>query len=322
MKNKNILVLGAGVSGLTTALKLLEVGHKVTIWSKDQDGEMPPTSHNAYAFWLPVKADSDPRVERWANETYSAFEQLSHLTGSGVTMRTILELKVVQEEPWYGQKLSSFRHAAGGEVTDQYKDAHILDSAPVIDPVVYLPWLKGKVAAAGAVFVQKEVAALADCPAEFELIINCTALGSRQLTGDQELYPARLQVLKLKHNGFDQVVFDSEGPNKLCCVVPQSDYIKIGAVYDERNESMEVDEEATAGILERVTKMIPGFKADACDVLSVTRCLRPKRAATRVEPEKLADGRWVIHNYGHNGTGYIVSFGSAAEVASYAAALQ
>ncbi len=322
MSNKNILVLGAGVSGLTTALKLLESGHKVTIWSKDPAGESPATSFNAYAFWLPVKSDQDLRVERWANETYAAFEQLARNTSSGVVMRKVFELKVSQEEPWYGQKLPFFRHAAPNEVTNQYKDAHILDSAPVIDPVVYLPWLRSKVAAYGAIFAQKEVSSLSECPAEFELIVNCTALGARQLLGDQELYPARLQVLKLKHNGFDQVVFDSEGPNKLCCVVPQSDYIKVGAVYDERNESMEVDDEVTAGILDRVTKMIPGFKADPQDVLSVTRCLRPKRAATRVEPEKLADGRWVVHNYGHNDTGYIISFGVAAEVAGYAVTLQ
>ena len=278
---------------------------------------MPATSLNAYAFWLPVKADADPRVERWANETFAEFARLAQLPETGVTMRQIFELKITQEEPWYAQKLPCFRHAQSGEVTSEYKDAHVLDKAPVIDPVVYLPWLRQQVIAAGAIFVQKEVASLADCPAEFPVVVNCTALGARQLVGDQELYPARLQVVKIKSNGFDKVVFDSEGPNKLCCIVPQGDYIKVGAVYDERDENMAVDDEVTKGILERCKRVVPGFKAEQSDVLSVTRCLRPKRALTRVELEKQADGRCVVHNYGHNGTGYIVSFGVADEIAGY-----
>jgi D-amino-acid oxidase len=321
MSSKNLLVIGAGVSGLTTALKLLQAGHKVTIYSKDADGEFPPTSLNAYAFWLPVKADADPRVERWSNETFAEFAKLSGVAGAGITMKKIFELKVTREEPWYGQRLACFRHALPGEITQQYTDAHVLDSAPVIDPVLYLPWLRAQVVAAGGSFVQRELASLADCPSEYEAIINCTALGARQLVGDQDLYPARLQVLKIKHNGFDKVVFDSEGPNKLCCVVPQGDYIKVGAVYEERVESMDVDEEVTKGILQRCAQMIPGFKADRADVLDVTRCLRPKRALTRVEKEQLGDGRWVIHNYGHNGTGYIVSYGVAMEIAGLCASL-
>src|SRR5262245_57491071 len=132
MPSKNVLILGAGVSGLTTALKLLKDGHKVTIWSKDADGEHPATSFNAYAFWLPVKADPDSRVERWANETFAEFAQLAQVAGTGVVMRQIFELKISQEEPWYGQKLPCFRHALPGEITSEYKDAHVLDKAPVI----------------------------------------------------------------------------------------------------------------------------------------------------------------------------------------------
>lgn len=321
MNCKNVLILGAGVSGLTTALKLLQAGHKVTIWSKEGDGDFAHSSINAYAFWLPVRADSDPRVERWANETFDELARLSQYAGTGVIMRQIFELKVIREEPWYGPKLPCFRHAHAGEITEQYVDAHVLDKAPVIDPVQYMPWLRGQVLAAGGQFASNEVQSLSGCPSGFELIVNCTALGSRQLAGDSQLYPARLQVVKIKHNGFDKVVFDSEGPNKLCCVVPHKNYIKIGAVYEERVESMDVCGDVTRGILARCAQMIPGFKAGESDILSVTRCLRPKRALTRVEQEHLPDGRLVIHNYGHNGTGYIVSWGLAAEICACVNAL-
>lgn len=34
----------------------------------------------------------------------------------------------------------------------------------------------------------------------------------------------------------------------------------------------------------------------------------------RVERERLGDGVWVVHNYGHGGYGYQASYGSAWEV--------
>ena len=39
----NILVIGCGVSGLTTGLCLLEAGHSVSIWAKDLHHLLPPT---------------------------------------------------------------------------------------------------------------------------------------------------------------------------------------------------------------------------------------------------------------------------------------
>jgi glycine/D-amino acid oxidase-like deaminating enzyme len=48
---KDILVLGAGVSGLSTGILLLKAGYDVHIWAKD----LPPntTSNIAAAFWYP-----------------------------------------------------------------------------------------------------------------------------------------------------------------------------------------------------------------------------------------------------------------------------
>ena len=43
--------------------------------------------------------------------------------------------------------------------------------------------------------------------------------------------------------------------------------------------------------------------------------LRPGRPEVRLETDTVPDGRPVVHNYGHGGSGYILSWGCAHEVA-------
>lgn len=321
MNSKSVLILGAGVSGLTTAMKLLKSGYGVTICSREPEGKLPSTSLNAYAMWVPVRLDADHRVERWANESLSEFVNIARDPGSGVVLRPIFVLKTHKEEPWYAGSVSGFRHASPGEISHQYEDAHVLDAAPVIDPSRYLPWLRNQVLALGGRFLRQEVDQLEACPSDKCIIVNCTGLGARRLARDPLLHPERMQVVTIRANGFDRVVIDDEGPNRRACIVPHRDYIKLGAVFDGERETLEVDELATGDILERCCRMVPGFKANPADVLSVNCALRPERATIRVECEKLSDGRMVIHNYGHDGMGYIVSHGIAQEIVNYVTAL-
>jgi D-amino-acid oxidase len=43
--------------------------------------------------------------------------------------------------------------------------------------------------------------------------------------------------------------------------------------------------------------------------------LRPARSEVRLEATTLADGRPLVHNYGHGGSGFTLSWGCADEVA-------
>jgi D-amino-acid oxidase len=303
---------------MTNALTLLQAGHDVTVWSTEAPGT---TSFNAYAVWTPVQVAADPRIERWGFETFSRFEQLALTPDCGVRLTSISQLQVVQQEPWYTDKIPCFRHARPGEVAHPYCDSHILDGAPVIDPTLYLPWLRAQIIAAGGSFVSHEVIQLTDCPAEYGVIVNCTALGAKQLCNDTEFQSHVMQFVTISNRcGLEGVVFDGDGPNQFAHVIPHNGYIKLGTSHDYSG-SMTVADEMTVGILERCSRIAPELEVSTSDILSVGRCARPKRALIRVESEKLSDGRLIIHNYGHDGKAYIVSFGIAAEISKMISAI-
>lgn len=314
MDKKKVLVIGSGVSGLSTAKRLLESGYAVTIWSKEAPGEFPHTSLNAYAMWVPVRVDSDPRIEKWTNGTLQALNALAEVKESGVVLRPIFQLKTAACEPWFAGSYAHFRHAKPNELTADYMDAHVLEKAPVVDPTTYLPWLRRQVELLGGTFQQREVTELARLPADFSVVVNASGLGSRQLTADKTLYAERVQVLTLKNRGFDRVVIDDEGPNKRACIVPHANHIKLGAIFDSSGESTEADEDMIEEIMARCNRMAPDLGASPCDLLSATRALRPERPLPRVEKNLSEDGRLLIHNYGHDGMGYLLSWGIADDI--------
>src|SRR5688500_14837284 len=85
-----ILVVGAGVIGLSCAVRLAEAGFDVEIRARD----LPPrtTSNVAAALWYPYAASPRERVEAWARASYGAFLELARDPATGVIVRTGVEL--------------------------------------------------------------------------------------------------------------------------------------------------------------------------------------------------------------------------------------
>lgn len=175
MYSLNILVLGSGVSGLTTAMTILQsTDHKVTVWSREKDGQFPANSSEAFALWLPQREKSDPRMEGWANYSLKVFKALADIPDSGVKMAPVMILKADSEKPWYHNQYAFARKAEATEFASDYDSAWVLDKAPVIDPSYYLPWLQMNLSKLGGVFVKRNIENLTEFPKEFDVIINCT----------------------------------------------------------------------------------------------------------------------------------------------------
>ena len=70
-----VIVVGAGVVGLTCAVRLLEAGHRVDIVARDLPRET--TSAVAAGLWYPYRALPQDRVTTWARTSYAAFAALA-----------------------------------------------------------------------------------------------------------------------------------------------------------------------------------------------------------------------------------------------------
>ncbi len=309
----DILVIGCGVSGLTTGLCLLEAGHRVQIWAR----ELPPhtTSNAAAAVWLPFQAYPPDKVTAWGRETWQKFQELQPITESGITMRTIVEvLPAPAPDPWWVSAVPDFRHTEQAELPSGYLDGYTF-TTPVIDMGVYLGYLTREFTAQHGQIFQHTVTDLAQAFAHTAVVVNCSGLGARELVGDTDIRSAKGQVVRIKNNGFQRVLVDEASLDGLTYIVPRLHDIVLGGTYDEGNERANIDPEVRQAILQRCARLAPEFRSiTPADILSEGCGFRPVRSTVRVEAERLAPDRLLLHNYGHGGAGITLSWGCAMEV--------
>jgi D-amino-acid oxidase len=300
------LVVGAGVLGLTCAVRLAESGHDVHVLARDLPLET--TSAVAAAWWYPYRAAPLDRVAAWAARSYDVFDELSKRSESGVVMRRSTEVhRASQPDPWWADAVPALDRL--GEPPDGYVDGWSF-VAPVVEMPVYLRQLAARLAAAGGTLTRM---ALGGLPAAADaVVVNCAGLANRFLVGDTSLYPVRGQVVRVRQVGIDRVWLDASGGG-VTYVVPRSEDVVVGGSDDVDQWDLRPDPELAEGILRRASRLVPEL-ADA-DVLGHRVGLRPCREAVRLEVERRAGAGPVVHCYGHGGAGVTLSWGCADEVA-------
>src|ERR1700737_2199870 len=94
MKHR-VAIIGAGVSGLTTAVVFADHKYEVSIFA-EQIGQQT-TSGAAAAIWFPYDAEPADQVIAWALETYRELVELSHNRNSGVSMIELRQFSRTRE---------------------------------------------------------------------------------------------------------------------------------------------------------------------------------------------------------------------------------
>jgi D-amino-acid oxidase len=306
-----ITILGAGVSGLTCGVRLLEDGHDVTIVARELPGET--TSAVAGAVWFPYRVAPNERTGPWAEASYTRFAALTE-TPAPVSMveLTMLYPEPLREEPWWlgsvpGERVRASRE---NELPDGYGDGRAVD-VPCIEAPAYLDWLTRRFTDTGGRLEQRTIGALDDLGGE--LLVDCAGVAAAGLADDAELQPVRGQVAYVNSDRPLRFMVDETGPNALAYVLPRPDVVVLGGTAEEGDRDLTPREATTRDIVERTQRLQPDL-ADATLVGSAVG-LRPARPAVRLELDATSDGRPLIHDYGHGGSGFTLSWGCAGDVA-------
>jgi D-amino-acid oxidase len=308
-----IVVIGAGVSGLTCAVRLIERGHEVEVWASERSPNT--TSDVAAATWYPLRGERDGRTDRWLPVSLERFTDLSREHDSGVVLRGGIELfREPADDTWWRDVLPGFRRARSEDLPSGFADGFIADGIPVIEMPLYLAWLMRRLSSLGGRIVARTLTTFDEALDAHDVVVNCAGLGARALTGDDAMVAIRGQVVRVEQFGLDGYVLDEQAPDGIAYVYPRSSDVVLGGTREAGNESTEPDADTARAIVERCAQLEP--RVAGARILSHGVGLRPGRAAVRLEAEQPGPGKLLVHDYGHGGSGVTLSWGCAEDVAA------
>ncbi len=306
------IVVGCGVSGLSTGIRLLEAGYEVEIWAR----ELPPntTSNIAAAIWYPYKAFPKERVLAWGERTLEVLYEMADESDSGVTIGESLELfHEPVGEPWWRGSVRQFRFARSDELPEGFSCGYVYETA-TIEMGIYLPYLMGRFETLGGRILQREVQSMLEVLREAPVAVNCAGLGTLGFLPDKELFPIRGQIVRVAKFPIERSMLDDEEDSEGCIayIVPRSNDCILGGAAQVGNWSLEPDEKTARRIVERCARLAPQVRD--IQILEHLVGLRPGRSSVMVKVMRLPGGGMLGHNYGHGGAGVTLSWGCAEEI--------
>jgi D-amino-acid oxidase len=304
---KSVAIVGAGVSGLTCAVLFAERSYRTAIFA-EETGERT-TSAAAAALWYPYDAEPADSVIGWALETYQVLVGLSRDSQTGVSMIELRSFSRTGEIPIPEWAIPLGAKRLVLEALSVFSSGFAI-AVPLMDTTIYLDYLKNRfVNASGSINGNVRFEKLEDVDLKFDLVINCAGIGARMLLPDIDLESHRGQVASVPKLDLGHVVVCDDFP--LMYAIPRANDCVFGGT-NEVSDNRDVDPAATSRIVEACSRVL---NIDKPRVLAERVGLRPfRKSGVRLERNRLRDGRAVIHNYGHGGSGFTLSWGCAKKV--------
>jgi D-amino-acid oxidase len=306
----DVVVVGAGVVGLTTAISLAEAGVATRVVAAEPPSRV--TSVAAGALWGPVTCGPADRCYEWARTGLQVLSALADEPKAGVHPLHGREVAAtVASPPTWLDLLSDVRILGSGELPDGFVSGWSY-TAPAVNMPVYLEYLLTWYAGLGGTVGYAAVPSLAAVDAP--VVVNCTGIGARALTGDDSLVPIRGQVVVAENPGIEEFYVDHGAPGDVDYVYafPHGDVIVLGGTAHQGASDLAPRPEIAARIIADCAAVFPALRG--ARVITERVGLRPYRPEVRLEAETLPGGRTLWHNYGHGGAGVTLAWGCAREI--------
>jgi D-amino-acid oxidase len=324
-RSANITVLGAGVIGLTTAIRLAETGHAVTLLTRDPAHRT--TSAVAGALWTPYRIDPADRVLDWSLRTLSALTDLADKPNeTGVRLVDgIQALAPGAPLPDWAPHIPGLRRVRPDELPPGRTEG-FRARLPLVDMPTHLRHLVARCAALGIPVLEDQHLRTPDdlASSSTPIVVNCTGLGSRELLGDAELTPVQGQLAVVDNPGRTEWYVDADttaagagaDPTASTYLFPQPYGLLLGGTARPGEWCRTPDPATAEAILARCAAIDPRLAGARIREHRVG--LRPARTAVRLEaePAPRPDGSHWFHSYGHGGAGVTTAWGCAEEMAA------
>lgn len=312
----NVAIIGAGVSGLTTAVVFTEQGWRTAIFAAETG--QATNSAAAAAIWFPYDTGEDTAVTAWALSTYQELVELSRQRSTGVSMielRTFSRTGEIQMPAWAaglgGRMLqpNELTFPCPPQIPAPFISGFTL-TVPVMDTSTYLDYLEQRLREAGGSIMGNFLFDRLDqVSGEFDLVINCSGIGARTLVSDCDLEPHRGQVAVVPKFELPCAVVCDDPP--LMYAIPRTSDCVFGGT-NELSDNRETDAAATSRIVSECSRVL---NIGEPIVVAERVGIRPfRKGGVCLRRDQLRDGRPVIHNYGHGGSGFTLSWGCARNV--------
>ncbi|KAL0870335.1 hypothetical protein ABMA27_005352 [Loxostege sticticalis] len=315
-----IAVLGAGINGLASAVKIQEAYEDAEVVLIANEFSPDTTADGSGGLWNPYLCGSTPedRLAKWGSETYKLLHQLWLEGGYNICLIPIYDFYRNNQQlkrPLWANTVFGYQQFDETQLkyysrfyNVEYK-AGITFVTFVVHSSSILKYLTEKFKIAKGKIMRAKVASLGEpLLREFDVVINCTGLGARDLVPDSSVFPIRGQISRMIAPWVNVVVIDEDSGHY---IIPNTETCVLGGTHQEHDYNTRINNADTEFIHNGCRTIMPGLKH--AKLVKHWVGLRPGRHEVRLEAEE-RDGKFIIHNYGHGGSGLTLFWGCAEGV--------